>query len=382
MKQATLLLAAMLAALATQAQADAVKLNNKLSYEPVTVKGCTDGALIFLFGQTAKVESLENIAQITLASDPQFSQAEEALAKGQYQEALDAYAAAKPAADWHKSLLLCRQSQAAQKAGQGALAVKSWLEAVDAATPGVGILALHPKGFTKAPGNDAAIAALAGKLKTVKSEPYALAIRQTLLELYQAQGNDSEAAKVASEINKTGGRSPAAAPSTPTAVTAAPSATGSTTPAPTRPANVAVSPSAPKLTSDGETNVMREAGNQLKNKQYDRAARIIQDNLRSLHDENLSLALLVLGEAQLGQASSADDASELARQAALNCMRVVAFYPTSEEAPRAMLLAGMASEKFGNKSAAQAAYQQVLVRYGQNPAAKEASAALEALNKK
>ena len=94
MKQATLLLAATLAALAGGARADAVKLNNKLSYDPVTVKGFSDGALNFLFGQTAKLESLENIAQITLAADAQFSQAEEALAKGQYQEALAAYAAA------------------------------------------------------------------------------------------------------------------------------------------------------------------------------------------------------------------------------------------------------------------------------------------------
>jgi TolA-binding protein len=343
----------------------------------VTVKGFSDGALNFLFGQTAKLESLENIAQITLAADAQFSQAEEALAKGQYQEALAAYAAAaKTAADWRKGLILCRQSQTAQKAGQSELAVKCWLDAVDAMTPGVGILALHPKGFAKAPANDAAIALLAAKLKTLKSETYALAIKQTLLELYQAQGKDSEAGALAAEMNTR----PAA--STPIAVSPAAPAPGPVKPPTTRSGNPASPAPAPRLTIDGESNILRDAGNLVKSSQFDRAAKIMQDNLRSLHDENLSQGLLILGEAQLGQAASAAEGSELARQAALNCMRVAAFYPTSEEAPRAMLLAGRANQKIGNTAAAQAAYQQVLARYGQNPAAKEASAALEALNKK
>ncbi len=366
-----LLCAAAVVAAAAPACADSIKLTNGLTYEPITILGVADGAVRFQMSSGAIIsKSIGELAVVSISDDKNFTLGETFLHQGKYAEAEKAYSAVerKASEKWKKTLIDYRLLVVSVSAGQIDKATVRWLKIVDdacrespnrTADASAGVLAMRPRKLAppRSKANDRAITLLKGKIGETKSEAYARAIRQLLVDLYERQGLLAQAR---AEAMKLAGK--AATPET------KPS-NGKTMPPP-----------------DGSANVqLRLAVLSLKQGRYERVIRQLQPRMKKFTAEDLPAAMLLLGRAKLGLSKQKQDksaAEKMLLEAGLDLMRVVVFFGSSDEAPQALLSAGRVNERLGNADAAKSAYSAVAKRFAQSPAAKEARKALERMKGK
>jgi TolA-binding protein len=94
----------------------------------------------------------------------------------------------------------------------------------------------------------------------------------------------------------------------------------------------------------------------------------------------LPAVLLWMGKGQLAIHEHSKDARKELTEAGLNFMRIVAFFPSSNQAPEALFLAGKVNEKLGNQAAARKAYQAVRQHFGETKFGPRATKALGGLS--
>jgi len=346
-----------LVGLAAPTRGDSVRLTNRLVYQEVRVLGVVGGQLRFrLPNGRILAKPLEKVAAINLTGAEAFNRAEAHLAKGRLDQAEAAYvrAARDPLRPWLGGLIRHRRLALAEKCGRIDRAVKLWLEIADAARASPAALALRPRKLAPAgsEANRRAITLLKTKLSGVRSKPYQDAIRRLLVDLYERQGQLAQAESLQSKLAAAATRR------------AAPAAQGT---------EVSV-----RLSADAH---IRLAALALKAGNYEKIPPLIRPRLKRIPVTELPTALYLLGRAQLELAGkkSAPAARKMLLQAGLNLMRVAALFPSSQEAPHALLSAGRVNELLGNVAAARAAYSAVVTRYRDSPAARDARSNLERL---
>jgi TolA-binding protein len=351
--------------LAGSAAADTVRMTNGLTYSNVNVRDVADGALSFTIRRREISRPIAEVARIELAGDGEVAAAEKLLAaEGKAEQAAEAYRAIRRGAEgWRKRLATYRLIQIEPKLGRVDKAYELWLGALDADNPSKAMLALRPMQLGPKGGkaNARAIKRLEAELKRARSDAYLKALREGLLDLYERQGRLEDARKMAALL---GGEGPRTRPE---------GDGDGETPVSPPPVN-------------GQTAVLlRQARLALKADEHAAAAGYIQPRLKQFSSGELPTALHLLGKAQLGMASTEQDAERARRlrlRAGLNLMRVYAGFPDSEEAVESLLLAGRACEQLGNESAAKAVYDDILKRFADTPAAESAREARKRIEEK
>ncbi|MCD4698975.1 MAG: hypothetical protein K8R91_00165 [Phycisphaerae bacterium] len=364
------------AALATaaSARADSIKLTNGLTYDPVTIMAVSDGAVRFQMRSGIAIsKSMSELAVVGISDDKNFTLAESLFQQGNSAEAEKAYSAARnlAAVSWKKTLIDYRLLAVSESAGQIDKATARWLKIVDdacrespnrTADVSAGLLALRPRKLAPAhsKANDRAITLLKGKIKEAASDAYVKAFRQLLADLYERQGQLSQAR---AEVVKLAGKS-----ETPD----------------TKPSNVETTTrqgTPPIVSSDVQ---LRLASLSLKEGEYERVVRQLQPKMKQFTTADLPSAMLLLGCAKLELSKENRDksaAEKMLLEAGLDLMRVVVFFGSSDEAPHALLSAGQVNERLGNTEAAKAAYSTLVKRFAQSPVAKEAQKEMERMKK-
>lgn len=341
------------------ASADSVVLTSGLKYDGVTVVGAEEGVLRFrLRSGNVVSRSLADVRTIMLVGRDTFNEAEKLLAGGKHAEAIKAYAtAAQSASGWRKALIQYRLLPVHENSGRIDQAVALWLEIADAAGATPTTLALRPKKIPPAgsTANDEAIKLLTAKVKNASNKAYVKGIRLLLVDLYERQGRLSEAQAVAAKLGATTSQ-----------------ATDVNGVRPVRP------------TGSGEV-ILRRASLAAKAGEHAKVVSLVKPALKEFASAELPTALQLLAQAQLGLAKAEKDAAagrELLVAAGLNFMRVVVNFPTSEEAPDALVGAGTVNEGLNNFAAARAAYSAVIDGYAGSPAVARATAARERIKDK
>jgi len=343
--------------LGSSAAGDAVRLVDRLVYDPVKITGIADGRLQFELagGRAIPPKPLGQVATVKIDGADQLNRAEDLFEQGQYKAAAAGYAAALAgeAVAWRKLLIQYRRMKALEALGAIDEAVELWLAIVDAAGVSRGMLDLRPTRLApaKSETNDRAIAFLEAKAKQVhaKSKPYHRAVLQALVDFYEQQGRLADAQQLQAILAGRPSAEPGAADAT----------------------------SGP---AGADKAMLRLAELALKQCQYEKVIETIVPRLKRLPQAQLPMALRLLGQAQLELAKAQKDekaARPMLLEAGLNLMRTVVFFPTSEEAPHALVSVGEVNERLGNLIAARAAYSAVGSRFPESPAAIVAKKALE-----
>ncbi len=361
MRKSVLLACAVLASASVASRGDEIVLENNLTYSPVDIIRVEQGVLTFrLPTRNVTGKPLGEIKQITVTGWPQFNNGEEALVAGKAPRALKAYGAAASEArrKWQKTLLDYRRLQAANAAKRPDIALEAWRKLLSTQKVSKPLLALRPGKDdlpqSGAPANRDAIA-LARKLLDKGAKGYADSLRQFLLMLYQREGMDQEAAKLAAEL---AGQA-------------------------TRPSNGSKTsddgPGAAAATTQLQgAVVVVEQGNAGAD-----ALRKIASSLREGLGGNAyapaerPTALLTLGKAQQQLVRRHNAGGQMRIRAGLNFMRVVAWYASSAQAAEALYRAGQVNEALGNASAAEAAWRKVASVYNDSPFAARAREAMK-----
>jgi len=327
----------------------------RITYHDFKVAGIKDCKIILraVRGNRSMQLPLMEVELIEIEGQATFNKAEKLLKAGKYAESATLYDTAERDASSAllKRLIRYRRLKALDAAGLVDRAAKDWLIIMDENASSASAAALAPKRL--APKGDRrnarAIALLKARLKTArdkKSKKLAAAIDKLLGKLNARQGRAA-----GSEPSTSVGSSkpkPATAPKTAGVVSLK---------------SAAVVIGDPKATPAKLAEVLK----------------YIQANLDRYKDEQLPEALLLAGKAQWRLANAASNAKQkrdLLLKSGLNCMRVAALYPDSDEAPPALLLAGRVSFVLGNVPASRNAYEQVIRRYDGTPSARQARKAL------
>ena len=332
-------------------------VRQRIPYHDVKIISIKDCKIVFraLRGTRTLQFPLKEVGLIEIEGQATFNNAEKLLKAGKYVQAAAMYDMAERDASSSllKRLIRYRRLKALDAAGQVDRAAKDWLVVMDenASSKSAATLAptrLAPKGDKR---NARAIALLEARLKTArgkKNEKLAAAIGKLLQSLKQRQGRVAGSVPSTSVGAGKGNGKPAATTKT-AGVWSLKSA--------------AVVIDDPKATPSKLVEVLKD----------------IRMNLGRYKDAQLPEALLLAGKAQWRLANvvaSTKQERELLLKSGLNCMRVAALYPDSDEAPPALLLAGRVNVALGNVQAARNAYEQVVRRYGGTPSAQKARKAL------
>lgn len=347
----TLAILAGASALAAPAGADEVKAKG-IRYATAQVTGAAEGQLTFRASGASFDVPLSEVQFIQLSGMNALNRAEKLMQGDEPAKAVKAYQAAerRTRTDWQKYLIRHRMLKAATAAGQIDEAVRLWLELLNAARDGERLLPARPDSLAGASSaaNKKAIALLKPAVAKAKSKAVRAAMAQLLLKLYQAEDMDDQARELAREE---------------LGAAAAPDGEG---------------PSAAGLAAQLEGLAVLVQSDPAKVESQ------IRENLDNYSPSELARALLLLGQSQVVQALRADDAESKQRQmmaAGLNFMRVWVYYPTTDEAPEALFLAGKVNASLArpNRAAAETAYRRVLRDYPKSEAAAKARAALKEL---
>jgi len=320
-----------------------------------TITDAKDAHVHFTSNRAPFVVPVAQVQVIAMEGNDKFNRAEELLRDKSFAKAVAAYdSALKGASGWKERLIRYRRLTALDQAEQIDRAAAEWVWIVDGCADKTTALKLRPARLGKkgSKENARAIALLEEKLAKVADKGYEAGIKGLLLDLYQREGNEEKAAKLAAELLGT--------PAT-----------------------------RPDVSGNGPPPAVGDLDQQLKGAAVillrDPAAALagIEENLDRYSPAQLSRALLLAGKAQVALAEKAEGEpkTRLLLKGGLNFMRVWTYYPGAPEAPEALYLAGKvnASLPSPNLAAARAAYQRVRTMYRKSPFAQKAQDALAAL---
>ncbi len=335
---------------------DKLTLSTGLSYGKVNIAGFDGGKVVFVItGSGNRVsKQVSKIKTLQIDGHDSLNKAEELVGQGKAAEAVKLYDAAVGAggAEWLEQLIRHRRLQALEQARMTGRATEEWVVIVEESKFSQESLALRPKFFAKqgSKENGRAIAILKARLEKLSpgaGEDYELALKQLLLELYQHEGRDKEATGLAKELA----------------------------------AGTAPDDKGPEKANGDVRAQLKATAYLLEQGEAESALEKINANLERYEHHDLPMALLIAGKAQMALAGKARQREELLLKAGLNFMRVATFFSEAPEAPEALYLAGRINAMFArpNRQAAGAAYEAVIVRYGQSSFAEKARAELERL---
>ena len=354
-----------LALVAAPAVADKVVMTQGISYANVSVRELDGFAIVFTTTAGRRISKpLNQIAVLQVRGSGAFNRAEQLHKAGKAAEAVEAYDQAhrEDTAAWHRKLIRLRRLRALEQAGLIDQAVEGWINIVDENNGSAASLSIRPQrpSARGSKANEKGIALLESKLKTVEgNKGYAVAIRELLMVLHEAQGEGAKAADVASKLAKVSG--PSSRPEANKSVAA--------------------------FEALAESNNLRSLATAkvlLEQAMPDKAKASIEARLMHYGRAELPAALLLRGRAdmQLAGKAAGRQRQRLLLRAGLDFMRVAGLFPNSVEAPEALLLAGKVHMELAvrNVRAAETAYRTVAARYPKTQAAKDARSSLTAMS--
>ena len=351
------------------ARADEVTVKKYPPYGGVQITNVEKGMISFRLGQNLLARPIADVERIQIAGIEPFNEAERAISprsgEPDWAKAVKGYDAIADVQSrpWLKRLVQYRRLRALDQTAQFDRAVQEWLSLLkdeqDSAAPLVPTKAAA-KGSQA---NLKAISLLEAARQSVQAKtPAAQAVAQALMQAYRIEAQTDKADALAAELAGAPARAPGAAK------TAA--GNGGKTPGLTG--------------AEGDVQRAIQAAETLvrpgqKADLLESSLRTLQENLRRCTEGDLPRALLLIGKAQilLAETAGPDQKRALYVNGGLNCMRVAAHFPDAVEAGEALLLAGKANLAIENKNAAQAAFQEVVKRYADSQAAKEAQTLLK-----
>jgi len=327
------------------------------------VKDCT--VLFRLSSGRIVSHPVGRITSATIEGEPAFNRAEKLLNAKNWAEAIKAYDRAEKRSSrvqsrpWLKKLLQYRRLKALDAAAIIDRAVEDWLSIMErnkgSAKTLNNALDLRPTSLAKrgSEGNRKAIALLEARRSRVKNQRYLRAVRQLLMDLYQKEGRDKDAAAVAAKLAAVvnDGLGPKNGPKS-------------------------VRPPGRQMLGE-----LRAAEILIKQGQAGKALAQIRANLSRYRPGELPAALVLAGRAQMSLAAEArgQESRKLLIGAGLDFMRVVAFYPASAQAAEALYQAGRVNQAIGNLRAAGMAYRRLIKGYAGSDFVEKARAALVSL---
>lgn len=334
-------------------RADEVRVG-RLPYSGVTVTDFSAGELVFRTAGREITRPLSSITRIELSGRSDFNLAEEMLVDKRYEEAAQAYRRAEDATTgvpWLRRLISCRLVQALDGAGRFDEAVHQWLLATgdDGAEE---LLMLRPANLAPQGEqvNSRAINLLEIRLNRVENEQLRRSIRELLLELYWLEGRHEKAAEMAELLG-----------------------------------DVPQPPSDIETATDGAARQVH--GGQLADirglldeNRPERALEFVLARMARLDEIEMPEALLLAGRARMALYQARGSREHLL-SAGLDFMRVAVFYAGTDFAAEALYRAGEVNEELGNASAARAAWQLVIARYGDSEYAERAVAGIERIGR-
>jgi tetratricopeptide (TPR) repeat protein len=322
------------------------------------VLGYKDRIVLLLLPTQRQLERpIEDVRKITLADQPDFTQAEMLRSEKKYDQALEAYqkAARRARADWLKQLIADRRYQALLESGQLDKAIKAWLGMMDESNRSEAAQRLMPKTFGPAgsKANAQAIKLLDSKVESLSGSPkknqaYIVQLLKLKMKIQQVDGDTAGLAKTLEQIDRvTGKTSPDASAGSPTAAPARDTAL---------------------MLLDGKFKVGK----------YAEVRQEIESNFKSYRRADRPAALLLLARSQRELAREAAD-RDLLIEAGLNFMTVFCEYSGSAQATEALYRAAEVNQALNNQPAARAALRELIDQYGsaKDPWVDKARTALE-----
>ncbi len=355
------------AALSVVATGDTVYVG-RLPYRSASVVDAKDFQLHYTIGGRGRVlvKPLSEVTRIEIDGRQDFNQAEghvdgrEDPSKWNTAAAIRSYDASVTARApaWFKRLVRYRKLRALGQSDRIDHATEAWLGLLKDEGASASLLAAKPTRI--APAGSAANVRAIGLLKDAfgeASDKTRDAIGELLLRLYQRQGMNAEAARLAGQI------------------------AGSQDPGDD-------GQNGPEVSTDQLAQRLRAQEILLRSAVQTRNARKLSDLAGDLRSgltgytaKHLPEALYLLAEAQYHRARLNEQSeADLLKQAGLNYMRVQVFFPSSPRAAASLLMAGRVNEALGNRAAARKAYTEVTKRYPDTEPAKDAKRAAEALD--
>ncbi|MBI5723518.1 MAG: tetratricopeptide repeat protein [Planctomycetes bacterium] len=332
----------LLGAPAAWVRADDITLTTtRIPWRAVTITDFRDMRVCFTTDNGVKKEKpLGEIRQIAMSSSADFTKAEEMLAKGQYEQAVELYTKAGRQFDqpWQKKLSGYRRLAAVCNTVLIGTAADDWLAMAKESHYDRTVLDMVPAKADKkgSAQNAAAIKSLAAAQKT-ENRDFQRCIWTLLVTIHTAEGDGDKAAEYARKL-------------------------------------VGEQADANAL----PINALRAL---LEGNKLDECIAAVYKGLKTdkYKDADLPEVFFILAQAQLARHARSSDQALLV-EAGLNFMRVAVFYPSSRQAPEALFNAGQINRKLNNKAAARAAFQKIIETYTTDEAiiarAKEAIASL------
>jgi len=349
----------------------------RLTYADVIVLDVKDWTISFRnISGRVKEEPVANVTGVKIRGRDVLNRAEglvqeaEKLAKrGKTAEAQQKYAEAIKAYDeagrarsnqqsFVRDIIAFRRLSAVDKCGWIDQAVSQWLVIADRAKGSRAAVLLRPRrpAAKGDPRNAKAIGLLEARRDSITNKTYRSAVVQLLRELYDREGRADDVLKLAGDGDKPG-----------------------------EPAGAKAS-GASRLTFGSAGGELLEIKALLTKKDYSTAAAKASSLLRTCGKDDLAAALMFLGKAQLGRASSGDQREKrrLMLRAGLNFMRVVTHFRRSPDAAEALYLTATILQDLPGKpntKAAARAYEAVARRHKGTPFAAKAAEALEKMRR-
>ncbi|HOD82845.1 MAG: hypothetical protein BWX88_04443 [Planctomycetes bacterium ADurb.Bin126] len=352
------------------ARADEITVKGFPPYSGVQIINVEKGMISFrVAGRNLLARPIAEVERVQITGVEPFNEAEKAISPRSgdpdWPKAVKGYDAITDmqSRPWLKRLVQYRRLRALDQTAQFDRAVQEWLgllkDEQDSAAPLVPTKAAA-KG---SPANQKAIALLEAARQSVEGKTAGgQAVAQALMQAYRIEGATEKADALAAELAGAPARAPGTGPKTPGGNGGKPALSG----------------------AEGEVLARIQAAETLirpgqKPDLLQSSLQTLQQNLRRCTESDLPRALFLMGKAEilLAETAGSDKQRALYVNGGLNCMRVVAHFPDAVEASEALLLAGKANLAIGNQQAAQAAFNQVVKRYGDSQAAQEAKTLLK-----
>ncbi len=300
------------------------------------------------------------------ASQRSFNEGEKLLADGKSAEAAEKYKRARfeTSTDWMKRLIAYRRLLALNRAGDLGGAVELWLELTGEQGASKASRELLPsKPAPKGSAANRTAISLLEKAHASADGRRGEWIKSLLMKLYEAEGLDDKAARLAGASlggDGDGGEGTSDAPA---------------------PVGADVIGSASVLIKRAESGEGLDDARRVDLARQ--AVKALESAARSSLDKpQLPTALLWMGRGQWVMARHEDDdavARKAMLSAGLSFMRVVAHFTASQETPEALWRAGRVNEALGNVPAAQKAYSLVAREFADSEPGRRSAEALRSL---
>jgi TolA-binding protein len=337
------------------ARSDTIAFSNGLSYPGVQIDRIAGGQVYYRLDGDLMNKPAGDITSITVDDVPDFNTGESAYESGNYPAAAESLGRAISSTDkpWLKAFIAPRLIDAASHTGQFDLAVEGWVAlALQDASSAASLRPAIPVGSTTGGPNsalDAAAAELADAGKSAQGDAQRL-ILGLLLDVQSARGDNDAASAVAQQL---------------TALTPAGGSSGSPDALVAQHARLALARTA------------------LYNKEFDKAAGLIDDNADLMTDSAVQAdALFIKAQALEGEA----DSSDRWKDAALAYMRVYVNFrdgADSSHAPESLMkVAEIEETHLGEPLAALTIYRKVAAEYKDTAAAQDAATEIARLTNK